>query len=157
MAHTPSCETNTSSVQEIPRILWNPKVHYRVPKIPPQWYIPSYMNPNFLEIHFNIILHIQACTNAGWRNFVRWILSMELASCHLSGAYVRMARRFFAVWTLLPSTPSHSKKCLPSRYCIECPTHLSTFLFWSMSKNSSNTIQYIRKLFITQLFLSSCQ
>jgi hypothetical protein len=36
---------------------------------------------------------------------------------------------FFAVWTLLPYTPRHSKKYIPSRYLIESPTHLSSFLF----------------------------
>ena len=35
----------------------------------------------------------------------------------------------FLMWTLLPYTPRHSKKCLPSRYLIESPTHLSFFLF----------------------------
>jgi hypothetical protein len=37
-------------------------------------------------------------------------------------------------WTLLPSTPRHAKKRLPSRYLIDSPTHLSPFSFSSNLK-----------------------
>jgi hypothetical protein len=63
MEQSPSWETDISWIgQEIPHLLCNPKVHYRVPKIPPINPILSYMNPGqtfttyFITIHLSIIL-----------------------------------------------------------------------------------------------------
>jgi hypothetical protein len=62
MEERPSWEANWFAVsQEIPRILWNPKVHYRIHKCPPP-VILSHLDPmratrpHFLKINFNIIL-----------------------------------------------------------------------------------------------------
>jgi hypothetical protein len=100
MELSPSGEAaNCAATQELPSILWNPEVHYRVHKSPPLVPILSQINPfhtmsSYLyKIHFNIVHPPTSCSS-------QWSLSF---------------------------CPSHQYSiCIPILYyscCMPCPSH----------------------------------
>ena len=78
MEQSPSWEANWfAASQEIPRILWNPKVHYRTHKRPPPVPVLGQPNPvhiptsHLLEIHPNII-HASTPRSPQWSLSLRF-------------------------------------------------------------------------------------
>ena len=71
MKHRPSWEANRfSASQEIPRVLWDPKVHYRIHNSSPSLRVLSktdsvHASSHFSKIHFNTTLPSKPCHPSG--------------------------------------------------------------------------------------------
>jgi hypothetical protein len=82
MEQSPSLEANRFVVsQEILRILWDPKFHYRIHKCPPPVSTPTF---HFLKIHPNIIIpssHLHLGSNSIYMQ-----LCLDMCMTYILGA-----------------------------------------------------------------------
>ena len=95
---SPSWEANSSSViQEIPHILWNPKVHYRIHKCPPPVPILSQLHP-VLTPH-----------PSSWRSFLilSYPLRLVLPSYHFPSGFPTKALCTPLLSTIRATCPAH--------------------------------------------------
>jgi hypothetical protein len=95
--YEPIANSHSASL-EIPRLTWNPKVHYRVHKIPPLVPILSQMHPVHTFPHYSSNRHSNIILTSTLRSYNRSLSSMF--PCHIFYTFI--------IYPVRATCPAHS-------------------------------------------------
>ena len=144
MEQSPSWEANQfSASQEIPRILWNPRVHYRIHTCPPPVPIRSQLDPvhvptsHFPKKHHNFILPPKPGSS-------KWSLSLRFP--HLNPSYASPL-----LHTCYMHRPSHLSRLFVQTISGKENRSLSSSLwsFCCIIKQRNNNLNFVKSNFLS--------